>query len=164
MKKLLVTATALIAFTASIASAATLDMGVRYGRTLEEDGGCFEVAARYFPIKFISLGGSVGYSRIEYNKGWYSKKVETTPIGGYINAHLPLPLLSPYAGIGGISYPVNSVASPHPSDNGTERSGTMTMQGGVDVALVPLVSMNIEVRRLVDDQQTMFLGGLWVRF
>lgn len=163
MKKLLI-AVALIMLTTSIASASDLDIGIRYGRTTEQDGGGFEVAARYFPIKFISLGGSVGYSRLEYDKGWYTKKVETTTLGGYVNAHLPLPFVSPYAGIGGTLYPLNSVTSPNSTDNTTERSGTMTIQGGVDIKLLPRVSLNIEARRLVDDSQTMILGGFWVTF
>ena len=161
MEKILVAVT-LIMLTASIASAS--DIGVRYGRTTEQDGGGFEAVARYFPIKFISLGGSVGYSRFEYDKGWYTKKVETTTLGGYVNAHLPLPFVSPYAGIGGILYSLNSVTSPNPTDNTTDRSGTMTIQGGVDIKLVPRVNLNIEARRLVDDRQTMLLGGFLVTF
>ena len=41
----------------------------------------------------------------------------------------------------------------------------MTIQGGVDISLpLPFLSVNVEVRQLLSDDQTMILGGVWFRF
>jgi len=150
---------------ATMADAGSFDLGVRYGRTIEESGGSAEVAARYLPIPFFSLGTSLGYTQLEFDKSGYDKKSDTMALGGYLNGHLPLPFVKPYAGIGGICYLVNNTSSPNPSDRDDERSATMTVQGGVDISLpVPFLSLNLEARRLINDKQTMFLGGVWFRF
>ncbi len=150
----------------SVAMAGSLDVGARYGRPLEQDGNSLEVAARWFPIPIVSLGASLGYANLRYDKGWYYKKADTMPLGGYINAHLPfLPLIKPYAGVGVLYYSVNDISSPNRLDQGREHSGTMTVQGGTDISLpLPKLSLNLEVRRLINDRQTMFLGGVWFRF
>lgn len=149
----------------ALAEAASLDIGARYGRTIEKDGETSEVALRYLPIPFMSLGASLGYSRLKYDKDWYYKEAETIAMGGYLNAHLPLPMVSPYAGIGGLYYVENDTSSRNPADTDKERSGTMTIQGGVDISLpLPWLSINIEARRLLGDDQTMVLGGVWFRF
>lgn len=149
----------------STAMAGSFDVGARYGRTIEEDGGNLEVAARYFPIPFLSLGASLGYANLRYDKGWYYKKADTLPLGGYVNAHLPLPQIKPYAGIGVVYYSVNDISSPNQLDRGEDHSGTMTVQGGVDISLpLPKLSLNVEARRLINDRQTLFLGGVWFRF
>lgn len=149
----------------STAYAGNFEVGTRYGRSLVQDGGNIEIAARYFPASVLSLGASLGYANLQYDKGWYYKKTDTIPLGGYVNAHLPLPMVKPYAGIGGLFYCVNDVASPNPTDRGSERSGTLTVQGGVDISLpAPKLSLNIEARRLVSDRQTLVLGGVWFRF
>lgn len=155
-----------ILFGSVAAHAGSFDLGLRYGRTIEQDGNNVEAAARYFPVSFVSLGVSLGYASLNYDKGVYFKKADTIPLGGYLNAHLPLlPLVKPYAGIGGLYYSVNDISSPNPLDRGEEHSGTMTVQGGIDISLpVPLLSLNIEARRLINDRQTQILGGVWVRF
>lgn len=164
IKTLLLAATVLICIS-NLAHAAGFDIGARYGRNIEQDGNTFEVAARYLPVPFISLGASLGYANLRYDKGWYYKKTDTMPLGGYINAHLPLPMITPYAGVGGILYSVNDVTSPNPLDRGKEHSGTATVQGGVDISLpLPKLSLNIEARRLINDRQTQVLGGVWFRF
>jgi len=152
--------------TSSFAAAGSLDIGARYGRTVEQDGGNVEIAARYFPLPFVSLGASLGYASLHYDKDWYYKKADTMPIGGYVNAHLPLvPFIKPYAGVGVVYYSVNNVTSPNQLDRDKEHAGTTTVQGGVDVFLpVPFLSLNIEARRLINDRQTMLLGGVWFRF
>lgn len=165
--KIRLSMTALIAFLAvtTLAEAGNLDIGARYGRTVEENGGSAEVALRYYPIPFLSLDASLGYTRIEYDKHWYYKTSDNMALGGYVNAHLPLPMISPYAGIGGIYYVTNDTSSANPADQGKEHSGTMTIQGGVDISLpVPKLSVTIEARRLITDRQTMLLGGVWFRF
>lgn len=150
---------------ATLADAGSVDLGARYGRTIEENGGSAEVGLRYYPIPFLSLDASLGYTRVEYDKHWYYKTSDNMALGGYVNAHLPLPLISPYAGLGGIYYVTNDTSSANPADQGNEHSGTMTIQGGVDISLpVPKMSLNIEARRLVTDRQTMLLGGVWFRF
>lgn len=150
----------------SLATAGSLDVGARYGRTIEQDGNNLEVAVRYFPIPIVSLGASLGYANLRYDKGAYYKKADTMPLGGYANAHLPLiPFIKPYAGVGAIYYSVNNISSPNQLDHDEEHSGTMTVQGGVDVSLpVPFLSLNIEARRLINDRQTQLLGGVWFRF
>lgn len=149
----------------STALAGSFDVGARYGRTIEEDGGNLEIAARYFPIPFLSLGASLGYANLRYDKGWYAKKADTLPLGGYVNAHLPLPQFKPYAGVGVVYYSVNDISSPNQLDRGEDHSGTMTVQGGVDISLpLPKLSLNVEARRLINDRQTLFLGGVWFRF
>ncbi|QOX78132.1 hypothetical protein FY034_04005 [Trichlorobacter lovleyi] len=150
----------------SLATAGDLDVGARYGRTIEQDGNNLEVAARYFPIPFLSLGASLGYANLRYDKGLYYKKADTMPLGGYANAHLPLiPFVKPYAGIGVLYYSVNNISSPNQLDRGEEHSGTMTVQGGADISLpLPKLSLNIEARRLINDRQTQLLGGIWFRF
>lgn len=148
------------------AIAGSLDVGARYGRTIEQDGNNLEIAARYFPIPFVSLGASLGYANLRYDKGVYYKKADTMPLGGYANAHLPLiPFVKPYAGVGAVYYSVNNISSPNQLDHGEEHSGTMTVQGGADISLpLPKLSLNIEARRLINDRQTMLLGGIWFRF
>lgn len=148
------------------AIAGSLDVGARYGRTIEQDGNNLEIAARYFPIPFVSLGASLGYANLRYDKGVYYKKADTMPLGGYANAHLPLiPFVKPYAGVGAVYYSVNNISSPNQLDHGEEHSGTMTVQGGADISLpLPKLSLNIEARRLINDRQTMLLGGVWFRF
>jgi hypothetical protein len=150
----------------SFAAAGSLDIGARYGRTVEQDGGTIEIAARYFPIPLVSMGASLGYANLRYDKDWYYKKADTMPIGAYANAHLPLvPFIKPYAGVGVVYYSVNNVTSPNQLDRGDEHSGTTTVQGGVDLSLpVPFLSLNLEARRLINDRQTMLLGGVWFRF
>lgn len=149
----------------TLAEAGSFDLGARYGRTIQENGGTAEVAARYFPIPLVSLGASLGYTSIEYDKKWYYKESDTMALGGYVNGHLPLPFVKPYAGIGGIYYANNDTDSGNPADQGDERSGTMTIQGGVDISLpLPFLSVNVEVRQLLGDDQTMILGGVWFRF
>lgn len=164
--RLIVTALLISLSFAALAEAGSFDLGARFGRTVEEDGGTTEVAARYFPLPFVSLGASLGYTRIEYEKNWYYKESDTMALGGYLNGHLPLlPFVKPYAGIGGIYYANNDTDSANPADQGDERSRTMTIQGGVDISLpVPFLSLNIEARRLINDNQTMILGGVWFRF
>ncbi len=155
----------LILCLAPTAMAGSFDVGARYGRTIEQDGGNLEVAARYFPIPFLSLGASLGYANLRYDKGWYYKKADTLPLGGYVNAHLPLPQFKPYAGVGVVYYSVNDISSPNQLDRGEDHSGTMTVQGGVDISLpLPKLSLNVEARRLINDRQTLFLGGVWFRF
>ena len=148
------------------AHAGSLDIGARYGRTVEQDGNNLEIAARYFPIPFLSLGASLGYANLRYDKGTYYKKADTMPLGGYANAHLPLiPFVKPYAGVGALYYSVNNISSPNQLDRGEEHSGTMTVQGGADISLpLPKLSLNIEARRLINDRQTQLLGGVWFRF
>lgn len=148
------------------AHAGSFDIGARYGRTLEQDGNNIEVAARWMPIPFVSLGASLGYANLRYDKGWYYKKADTIPLGAYANAHLPLvPFVKPYAGLGVMYYSVNNITSANPLDKGEEHSGTMTVQGGVDISLpVPFLTLNIEGRRLINDRQTQLLGGVWFRF
>ncbi len=150
----------------SLATAGSFDVGARYGRTIEQDGNNLEFAARYFPIPFLSLGASLGYANLRYDKGSYYKKADTMPLGGYANAHLPLiPFIKPYAGVGAVYYSVNNITSPNQLDRGEEHSGTMTFQGGVDVSLpVPFLTLNLEARRLINDRQTQLLGGVWFRF
>lgn len=149
----------------TLAEAGTIDIGARYGRTVEEDGGSAEVALRYKPIPFVSLDASLGYTRIEYDKNWYYKTSDNMTLGGYVNAHLPLPMVTPFAGIGGIVYVTNDTSSPNPADQGKEHSATMTVQGGVDISLpLPKLSITIEARRLIEDRQTLLLGGVWFRF
>lgn len=165
IKTMMAVAAATICLT-NLANAGSFDIGARYGRTIEESGNTVEVAARYLPIPFVSAGVSLGYADLKYDKKIYYKKVESMPLGGYLNAHLPIiPFVKPYAGIGGIYYINNSVTSPNPSDRGKEYSGTMTFQGGVDISIpVPFLSLNLEARRLVNDRQTQLLGGVWFRF
>ncbi|MDD2500603.1 MAG: hypothetical protein PHN92_07270 [Geobacter sp.] len=162
----LITATIATLCISSFATAGSLDVGARYGRTVEQDGNNLEIAARYFPIPFVSLGASLGYANLRYDKGVYYKKADTMPLGGYVNAHLPLiPFIKPYAGIGALYYSVNNISSPNPLDRGEEHSGTMTVQGGADISLpLPKLSLNIEARRLINDRQTQLLGGIWFRF
>ncbi|MDY0383699.1 MAG: hypothetical protein AB7T17_04575 [Geobacter sp.] len=163
--RLMLTAVLLSLSLTTLAEAASFDLGARFGRTVEEDGGTAEVAARYFPIPLVSLGATLGYTRIEYDKDWYYKESDTMALGGYLNGHLPLPFVKPYAGIGGIYYANNDTDSANPADQGDERSRTMTIQGGVDISLpLPFLSVNIEARHLVSDDQTMILGGVWFRF
>jgi hypothetical protein len=166
MKMRLMLTAVLISLTlTTLAEAASFDLGARYGRTIQENGGTAEVAARYFPIPLVSLGASLGYTSIEYDKKWYYKESDTMALGGYVNGHLPLPFVKPYAGIGGIYYANNDTDSGNPADQGDERSGTMTIQGGVDISLpLPFLSVNVEVRQLLGDDQTMILGGVWFRF
>lgn len=149
-----------------LASAGSFDVGARYGRTIEQDGNNLEIAARYFPIPFLSLGASLGYANLRYDKGFYYKKADTMPLGGYANAHLPfIPFVKPYAGVGVVYYSVNNISSPNQFDRGEEHSGTMTVQGGADISLpLPKLSLNIEARRLINDRQTLLLGGVWFRF
>lgn len=164
-KTICIALTAACLLLTSLATAGSFDVGARYGRTIEQDGGNTEFVARYFPIPFLSLGASLGYAKVEYEKGWYYKKADTVPLGAYINAHLPLPMLTPYVGAGVLYYSVNDVSSPNPYDQGEERSGTATVQGGVDISLpLPKLSLNIEARRLIADRQTMIMGGVWFRF
>lgn len=150
----------------SLAEAGDFDLGARVGRTIQDDGGTAEVAARYFPIPFLSLGASLGYARVEHEESWYVKKADSMPLGGYVNAHLPLiPFVKPYGGIGGVYYSINNTSSSNPADHGDEHSGTMTVQGGVDISLpVPFLTLNVEARHLINDEQTMILGGVWFRF
>lgn len=167
MKRIRLTAVILTLFgAATLADAGNLDLGARYGRTAEHEGSTTEVAIRYLPIPFLSLGASLGYSRLEYDKNWYYKKTDNILLGGFVNAHLPLPMVSPYAGAGGIFYAAREVSSPNPTDHDKEHSGTATVQGGLDISLpaVPKMRINIEARRLINDRQTMILGGVWYRF
>lgn len=161
-----VLAAAALATLATQAVAGSFDVGARYGRSVEENGTTVEVAARYFPLPIVSLGATLGYTGLSYDKGWYHKKAYTMPLGGYVNAHLPLvPFVKPYAGIGGVYYGVNNVTSSNPLDRKEEHSGTMTVQGGVDISLpVPFLSLNVEARRLINDRQTLVLGGVWFSF
>lgn len=167
LKAVLIISLLVTAF-AGQAFAGGFDIGARYGRTVEKSGNTAELAVRYFPLplSIISMGASVGYADITHNKGWYRKKSHIMPIGGYLNAHLPLvPVIKPYAGIGGIYYSINNTSSTNPADRGKERSGTMTVQGGLDFSLpLPLLSLNLEARRLISDKQTQVLGGVWLRF
>lgn len=165
LKKFIAAGLASLFISISTAYAGDFEVGTRYGRSLEQDGGNIEITARYFPVPVLSLGASLGYANLQYDKGWYYKKTDTIPLGGYVNAHLPLPMVKPYAGVGGVYYSVNNVTSPNPADQGNERSGTLTVQGGVDISLpAPKLSLNIEARRLVSDSQTLLLGGVWFRF
>lgn len=164
--KTIVTTTFVTLCIAHFAAAGNFDVGARYGRTIEQDGNNLEIAARYFPIPFLSLGASLGYANLRYDKGLYYKKADTMPLGAYANAHLPLlPFVKPYAGLGVVYYSVNNISSPNQLDRGEEHSGTMTVQGGADISLpLPKLSLNIEARRLINDRQTMLLGGVWFRF
>ena len=150
----------------SLASAGSLDLGARLGTSLSEDGSNIEFVGRYFPIPLVSLSASVGYGTLHYDKGFYQKKTDLMPIGGFVNAHVPLvPFIKPYAGVGGIYYSNRDTESPNAADSGDERSGTMTMQAGADISLpVPKLYLNLELRRLVDDHQTQLFGGVWLRF
>lgn len=166
--KAMLLVSSMVMLLASQSVAGGFDVGARYGRTVEKSGNTAELAVRYFPLPLsvISVGASLGYADITYNKGWYRKKAHTMPLGGYLNAHLPMvPFVKPYAGIGGIYYSINNNSSSNPADRGKERSGTMTAQGGIDFSLpMPLLSLNLEVRRLISDKQTQVLGGVWLRF
>lgn len=165
LKKHIVAGLAALLISFATAEAGDFEVGTRYGRSVEQDGGNLEIAARYFPFSVLSLGVSLGYANLQYDKGWYYKKAQTMPLGGYLNAHLPLPMVKPYAGIGGVFYSVNDVTSPNPVDRDKEHSGTLTVQGGVDIAFpAPKLRLNIEARRLVSDRQTLVLGGVWFLF
>lgn len=166
IRSVVLTTAALVTLVTTQAVAGSFDLGVRYGRSIEESGTTVEVAARYFPIPLVSLGATLGYTGLRYNKGWYHKDADTMPLGGYLNGHLSMiPFVKPYAGIGGVYYGVNNVTSSNPFDRKEEHSGTMTVQGGVDISLpLPLLSLNVEARRLINDRQTLVLGGVWLRF
>lgn len=164
LKILLVT----LCITAGINTAAHavgLDIGARFGGTLDEEPGTVELALRYFPNPLISLGGSLGYSDRRYEKDWYEKKSDIVQVGGFVNAHLPVPLIKPYAGVGVLYYDVHSTSSSYPADSYSEHTSSMTIQGGVDLTLpVPFLGLNFEVRRLLNDCQTQLFGGFWLRF
>lgn len=164
MKRFLLTV-ALFVSISPAACAGELDLGLRFGRVVDTDAGGYELALRYFPVKMLSFTGTVGYSQLRYDKGWYNKDVNVIPLAGYANVHLPLPLISPYGGVGGVLYTAKDISSPNLNDRGTERSGTFTVQGGVDISLpLPKSSLTIEVRRMINDKQTMVVGGYWFRF
>ena len=150
----------------SFASAGSLDLGARVGTSLDEAGNSIEFVGRFFPIPLISLSASVGYGSLHYDKGLYQKKSDVTPVGGFVNAHVPLvPFIKPYAGVGGIYYNTHNTDSTNPADGGAERSGTMTVQAGADISLpLPMLYLNVEARRLLDDHQTQLFGGVWLRF
>lgn len=148
-----------------MARAGELDLGLRYGRFVEADAGGFELALRYFPVKVLSFTGTVGYSRLQYEKGWYYKNANVIPLGGYVNLHLPLPMIAPYAGVGGVLYTAKDISSPHAGDQGLERSGTLTVQGGLDISLpLPRSGLTVEVRRMLNDRQTLVMGGYRFKF
>ena len=151
--------------TGSNANAAGLDIGARFGGTVDDDLGTVELALRYFPNPLISLGGSLGYSDRRYEKDWYEKKSDIVQVGGFANAHLPVPFIKPYAGVGVLYYDVHNTSSTYPADSGSELTSSMTIQGGIDLTLpVPFLGLNFEVRRLLNDCQTQLFGGFWLRF
>ncbi|MCK7496021.1 MAG: hypothetical protein MZW92_37505 [Comamonadaceae bacterium] len=99
MKMRLMLTAVLISLTlTTLAEAASFDLGARYERTIQENGGTAKVTARYFPIPLVDLGASLGYG-IEYDKKWYYKESDTMALGGYLNGHLPLPFSKPYVSI-----------------------------------------------------------------
>ena len=169
LQKLFLAVVMVCAFAAS-ACADDFDLGLRFSHMVDTnvEGNGYEVAFRYFPplpVKVLSLGASVGENRMEYDKGTYTKKVETFPLGVFANLHLPSLFIKPYAGFGALIYNSHDIRSPNPSDTDSERNSTTTWQCGADISLpVPKASLNIELRRLVDDHATMAFGGFWLKF
>lgn len=170
MKCFMLLVVVLVLTTTVSAFADDLDVGLRFSHMVDTnvEGNGYEVALRYFPplpVKVLSLGASVGENRMEYDKGSYTKKVETFPLGVFANLHLPSLIFKPYAGFGALIYNSHDIKSPNPSDTDSERNSTTTWQCGVDISLpVPKASLNIEIRRLVDDHATMAFGGFWLKF
>lgn len=155
MKTLLAISLMLILAVATNAPASdSIGLGIRDGIAHGHyDTNSVEAFGDLYLNPIISIGASAGY--VMPNKSHINsiRRNKSVPVTALIKAHLPTPLIRPYAGLGeAIEFHDHNMSTYTP-----------VVLGGADIPF-GLFFLNAEYRRHVNDRMDFFSAGVGIRF
>lgn len=147
---------AVLACTARVYASDSIGLGVRAGAAANAGNSQFyEAFADLYLNRLISVGAEVAYVVADYKNLNTVRRDESMPITALFKVHAPIPFLSPYAGAGQALIFHDRRAT----------KGSPVFLGGLDFGFgLPLLFVNVEYRRQVDDKLDFIAGGVGVKF
>ncbi|GFE60480.1 hypothetical protein [Geobacter sp. AOG2] len=138
----------------NVVAADSIGIGIRDGIAHGHyDTNSFEVFGDLYLNPIISVGASAGYVMPNKNHINSIQRDKSVPITALFKAHLPIPFIRPYAGLG-------EAVEFHGHNSATY---TPVVMGGADIPL-GLFFLNAEYRRHVNDRMDFFSIGAGVKF
>lgn len=152
MKKIIL-ALVLMSVVASQAFAGdSIAVGVRAGAATSHSSYITEVFGDLYLNRLVSVGGAVAYQMIDRDD---AKRDESLPITVLAKVHAPLPVLSPYAGLG-------QAVIFHDKKSA---SGSAVILAGLDFKPLPMpLFINLEYRHQFNGELNIVAGGVGVKF
>jgi hypothetical protein len=130
-------------------------LGVRAGALTNHSSYITEVFGDLYLNQLVSVGGTLAYQIIDRDNARSLKRDESVPVTILAKVHVPLPLLSPYAGLG-----QTLVFHDKKSTNGSP-----VMLAGLDFKPLPMpLFINLEYRHQFNDVLNVVAGGVGVKF
>lgn len=140
--------------TASFASD-SIALGVRAGSATNHTSYITEVFGDLYLNKLISIGATAAYQMVDRDDRTTAKRDESLPITAIAKFHAPLPVLTPYAGLGqAIIF-----------HDKTSATGSPVILAGVDFKPFPMpLFFNLEYRHQFNGALDILAAGAGVKF
>jgi len=155
MKHVLASLLVTLFLAASAAAADSISIGARAGAVSGHSSTYTEAFADLHLNRLVSIGATLAYVSVDRDKATSVKRDESVPVTALFKLHAPIPILSPYAGLG--------AALVFHDRRGTKATPVALVGGNLDIPATPLF-INAEYRRQFDDGLDILAGGLGIRF
>lgn len=151
MKKFILALCITIASVSASLASDSIALGVRAGSATNHTSYITEVFGDLYLNKLISIGATVAYQMVDHA----AKRDESLPITAIAKFHAPLPVLTPYAGLGqAIIF-----------HDKTSATGSPVILAGVDFKPFPMpLFFNLEYRHQFNGTLDILAAGAGVKF
>lgn len=155
MKKTIIAISLLLASASASFASDSVALGVRAGAATNHSSYVTEFFGDLYLNRLVSIGGAVAYQFVDRDSAKSVKRDESLPITVLAKIHAPLPILSPYAGLGQALIFHDKKAP----------TGSPVMLIGLDFKPFPMpVFVNLEYRHQFNDALNVIAGGVGVKF
>ena len=162
MKKTIITLLALLSLATSAAAQDSIALGVRAGgeinsdTTINKNSEFYEAFGDLYLNRLVSIGATLAYSSRDHKTLNAFRREDSYPITALFKIHAPIPVISPYAGLG-------QAFIIHDKHNAT---GSPVAFVGANISPIPMpLFLNIEYRHQFNGGDLDFIaGGVGVKF
>jgi hypothetical protein len=155
MKHALVTLIVILSMAANAMASDSISIGARGGVVTGNGSSFTEAFADLHLNRLVSIGATVAYVMIDRGNVSSVKRDESLPITALFKVHAPIPVFSPYAGLG--------AALVFHDKRGTKGTPVALAGGDLSLGTTPFFA-NVEYRHQFDDALNFLGGGVGVRF
>lgn len=155
MKKIIFALLIIMATSFQASASDSVALGVRIGAVADQSSFITEAFGDLYLNKLISVGGTLGYQVLDRDDKKSIKRDESVPVTVLAKLHAPLPILSPYLGLG-------EAIVFHDKRTAT---GSPVAIAGLDFKPMPLpLFVNLEYRHQLNGELNILAGGIGIKF
>lgn len=155
MKRILITCLIALSLASTAAASDSISIGARAGAVTGQSSTFTEAFADLHLNQLFSIGATAAYMAVDRDKVSSVKRDESVPITALFKLHAPIPVFSPYAGLG--------AALVFHDKRGAKGTPVALLGGDLGIPATPLF-LNVEYRRQFDDALNILAGGVGIRF